>query len=1550
MMGKIGKTVFKHFAEFECPRQIFLDLGIGDPDWMSPLRAIDKGEARRAGGMSIVDLGKAYERSVYAVFQRNKNARARESENIEDGLRPITLTIAQLKTYRDELTGDSAPPALFLLEHDWDTSHSFVRFLFDLPIGSSVPIKEPLGPLRPDVVVLRKAAATAAHEILPDGRIRALPAAEAAGRIAIEILDIKHTHEQGVGSTHFIEIHYYALALSAYLREQKLEGDFFVSLDGHGILPRRESFEIAELRYGEPAALSVPLSWRDTAHIFESARRQLIALQRNTPVRVEDVEARIQRACGHCSYLPDCITSLKHGTDPKDWDVALLPFLRQGIAEQLRARGFSSIGEVSEGIRTLQPGMTPTPVDAEIPALELKARALVAGKILPASPENTAGERLLSIALPRYTDAELYFDLETDPTNEAVFATGLLWSVSVAPTAGHRAAHDVWWRFWRDYLDGARQQKSAGKRNTPPVDTGALEALLDPQVVADTRLDEAGRQAFFHDFGQALLALDATPGSTLEISDQPRAKRKVESASEGEEPEPEVVPGVARPFHVQWRFTYVNAGSRVGGGYRDGERVLAERLVEGVAYVVQLSSAYEAFVAMPVPGVDREGKPTFWFQRPSFAVFHWSREQVDHIEELLERHLTHLLTGPQSAHFLALLDWVAPRSSGVVNALQHLKVFDLREFVESSLGHPEIINVTWHGIDKRLDATGQRGYSRRYWAPHFNYMDFAAWHEYLGEPDANRQGELFQKLITQVGRKLWALQRILRATRREVGDGIARSHLRPVRTDAMASAVLPSKSHPLAVMWMMFSRLSGAVQILDGQYTRSTYPLQSIARLAAAEASEVTWDEATKRFSFSVRGLSANVNMKDGDYALLMPETYRDSAAGANCGVILDRMTWDATRGGYRIEAVTDPRIWDGHPCFLAPPAAGERWFLYPSPSDSWSKPLGKLLLRQDLGSSWLGHSRAARWHIGVGHQIKKPASLTFGAPEVYLFAPTLLPAAPIGSEALLSTQHPTPDASQADAIRMALASTVSCIQGPPGTGKSQTIAALIDEFMLRRKGKSARVLVTAFSYPAMRVVLDKVRESRDASKQSTAAGSASLVWMRSEGREPIADAPGLAHVTDVVPVRSGVSFTADIDGVRLNKKDPKQKRLDILLGDRFVMFVNAYSLVKLGSPSGAKSFEYDLLSNGFGFDLIIIDEASQVPVSQLLASLALVRPQPMTVGFPDGEIPDAHWPLKDTAVLSSMKVTSTIDADALTRVVIVGDDNQLPPVQPIEPPEKLRVVLDSAFGYFVSGHKVPFRQLQRNYRSKQTIVDYTRRLGIYSAGLQAFRADVPYPALPKPPVSSAEWLRRVLDDGVDVSTIIHATQHETAVSPLEAKLAAEMCVAFFEQMGVCDEVQERKFWSEEIGIVSPHNAQGRLVTRTIYESLTRPEARRSTLGDEELMRCLRGTIYSVEKFQGSDRTFILGTVAISSRDQLASEEAFIYDLNRFNVLTSRAKQKMVLLCSKAFLDYIPKDREVFKNAARVRDFAYGFCDRNERFPVTDPAGRDTEINWRYRL
>jgi hypothetical protein len=81
-----------------------------------------------------------------------------------------------------------------------------------------------------------------------------------------------------------------------------------------------------------------------------------------------------------------------------------------------------------------------------------------------------------------------------------------------------------------------------------------------------------------------------------------------------------------------------------------------------------------------------------------------------------------------------------------------------------------------------------------------------------------------------------------------------------------------------------------------------------------------------------------------------------------------------------------------------------------------------------------------------------------------------------------------------------------------------------------------------------------------------------------------------------------------------------------------------------------------------------------------------------------------------------------------------------------------------------------------------------------------------------------------------------------------------------------------------------------------------------------------------VEKFQGSDRELIIASIGLSDIDQLKAEEEFIYDLNRFNVLTSRAKHKIILLCSEKFLDFIPHNRIIMEQAAQIRNYAYDFC------------------------
>jgi hypothetical protein len=285
--------------------------------------------------------------------------------------------------------------------------------------------------------------------------------------------------------------------------------------------------------------------------------------------------------------------------------------------------------------------------------------------------------------------------------------------------------------------------------------------------------------------------------------------------------------------------------------------------------------------------------------------------------------------------------------------------------------------------------------------------------------------------------------------------------------------------------------------------------------------------------------------------------------------------------------------------------------------------------------------------------------------------------------------------------------------------------------------------------------------------------------------------------------------------------------------------------------------------------------------------------------------------------------------------------------VQPVEPPRKLRKVLGSFFHYLLEGHHLEPWQLQVNYRSTDTIVEYTRQLALYG-DLFAWHKDHPHHALPPVPKGLPPWLAAVLDPALEVHAIIHNREGERASSPLEAKLAAEAIFAFHEQLAPADADAEERFWKEEVGVVAPHNAQGRLILQRVQELFAQHPGR-SKLPQERLDALLRQAIYSVEKFQGSDRTFIIASMGVSARDQLSAEESFIYGLNRFNVLTSRAKQKLLLLCSRSFLSHIPTDRELLGNAALIRRYALDFCDQAEGVEVQNEEGQAEGVVRRWR-
>jgi hypothetical protein len=189
------------------------------------------------------------------------------------------------------------------------------------------------------------------------------------------------------------------------------------------------------------------------------------------------------------------------------------------------------------------------------------------------------------------------------------------------------------------------------------------------------------------------------------------------------------------------------------------------------------------------------------------------------------------------------------------------------------------------------------------------------------------------------------------------------------------------------------------------------------------------------------------------------------------------------------------------------------------------------------------------------------------------------------------------------------------------------------------------------------------------------------------------------------------------------------------------------------------------------------------------------------------------------------------------------------------------------------------------------------------------------------------------------VSTLTHAGQWDTSLSDFEAELTAQIVVAFYQTVAPPTPEAEVEFWQEEIGVVAPHNAHGSLVSRKIFDRMSGF----SHLSGDKLKEMLDTSIYSVEKFQGSDRSFIIGTVGVSSQDQLMSEQEFLYDLNRFNVLISRAKHKMLFICSENYLRFVPTESKVMGVASKVRHYAHSLCNREQVYHVFNPSTESTE-------
>jgi DNA replication ATP-dependent helicase Dna2 len=125
------------------------------------------------------------------------------------------------------------------------------------------------------------------------------------------------------------------------------------------------------------------------------------------------------------------------------------------------------------------------------------------------------------------------------------------------------------------------------------------------------------------------------------------------------------------------------------------------------------------------------------------------------------------------------------------------------------------------------------------------------------------------------------------------------------------------------------------------------------------------------------------------------------------------------------------------------------------------------------------------------------------------------------------------------------------------------------------------------------------------------------------------------------------------------------------------------------------------------------------------------------------------------------------------------------------------------------------------------------------------------------------------------------------------------------------------EFWNQAVGIVTPHRAQQGLIVSRLQ---------RIFAGSGAHAAAIRGAVDTVERFQGQQRDVITASFALGDPDAIQDEDEFLLSLNRFNVMASRARAKLIVFVSQEVLDHLSSDLDTLRSSRLLKVYANAYC------------------------